>query len=84
MDFSKKFQHKLRCICNVDVIFEVIDDVECDWGTHTLIQCPACEELFSIDKKCIAFQNILELLQNNPELYSKEEKFRYALDSHHD
>jgi len=31
-NISDKFQIPLKCICNNDVIFEIIDDVECDWG----------------------------------------------------
>ncbi len=79
---SEKFQNKLRCVCNIDVLFEIIDEIECDWGIHTVIQCPNCEELFSIDKKCAAFQNIFELLKYNTELYSKKGKSNYLLNSH--
>ncbi|MBL7002060.1 MAG: hypothetical protein ISR80_04820 [Nitrosopumilus sp.] len=82
MDISQ-FQNKLSCICNDDVIFEIIDDVECDWGSHTVIQCPNCEEFFSIDKSCPAFSNIFELLKNNPKLYSEQEQTDYLLNSHH-
>ncbi|MDH3204579.1 MAG: hypothetical protein OEL81_07880 [Nitrosopumilus sp.] len=82
MDFSKKFQNKVNCICNVDVIFEIIDDIECDWGAHTVIQCPNCEELFSIDIQCPAFQSISKLIENNPELYSEKEKSNYLSNSH--
>ena len=81
MDISK-FKTKLHCICNADVHFEIIDEIDCDWGTHTVIQCPNCEELFSIDKKCPAFQNIFELLKNNPELLSEKQKSNYATNSH--
>lgn len=77
-----KFQNKLRCTCDNDVFFEIIDDVECDWGVHTIIQCPNCEELFSLDKKCPAFQNIFELLKNNPELFSEKERSDYLSKSH--
>ena len=76
------FQKKLRCICDSDVIFEIIDEIECNWGTHIVIQCPDCEELFSVDKKCPSFQNIFELLKNNPEIFSKKDKSNYLLDSH--
>ena len=82
MNISEKFQNKLRCICNNDVLFEIIDEIECDWGFHTVIQCPECQELFSVDKKCPAFKNIFELLKNNTELYSKKEKTGYLLNSH--
>lgn len=79
---SEKFQNKLYCICNEHVIFDVIDEIECDWGVHSVIQCPKCEELFSTDKECPAFQNILKLLNNNPSLYSDEEKSKYFSNSH--
>ncbi len=82
MNLTEKFQNKLQCICNNDVIFEIIDNVGCDWGIHTVIQCPVCEELFSADKKCPAFQNVMELLKNNPELYSEKEQSNYSSDSH--
>ena len=81
-NISDKFQIPLKCICNNDVIFEIIDDVECDWGSHSIIQCPNCEELFSIDKKCPAFQNINLLLNLNLELFTKQEQIDYSIDSH--
>jgi len=77
-----KFQNTLQCICNNEVSFEIIDSVECDWGNHVVIQCPICEELFSADEKCHAFQNILKLLKNNPQLYSENEQLNYLLNSH--
>ena len=82
MDLTKKFQNDLHCICNEHVVFDIIYDVGCDWGTHVLVQCPRCEEIFSTDKKCPAFKNILKLLTNNPSLYSGEEKTEYQLNSH--
>ncbi len=82
MNMSEKFQNRLRCICNNDVLFEIIDNIECDWGAHIVIQCPECQELFSVDKKCPAFNNIFELLENNTKLYSKKEKSDYLLNSH--
>jgi len=82
MNLSEKFQNKLHCICNEDVIFEIIENIECDWGTHLVIQCPKCEELFSTDCKCPAFGNILNLLQHNNSLYSKHEKSQYLTNSH--
>ena len=82
MNFSEKFQNKLNCVCNEDVIFEIIDDIECDWGTHFVIQCPKCEELFSADCECPAFRSILNLLQHNNSLYSEEEKLQYLANSH--
>ena len=82
MNFSKKFQNRLRCVCNNDIFFEIIDNIECNWGFHTVIQCPNCKDLFSVDKKCPAFKNIFELLKNNNESYSKKEKSDYLLNSH--
>ena len=81
MDMSK-FQNKLQCICNDNVFFEIIDEIECNWGIHIVIQCSNCKKLFSVDKKCPAFQNIFELLKNNPELYSEKEKSDYLQNSH--
>ena len=82
MNLTNKFQNKLQCICNNYVIFEIIDNVECDWGFHTIIQCPVCEELFSTDKKCPAFQNIMNLLKNNSDLFSKKEQLDYLSKFH--
>ncbi len=82
MSIVDKFQNKLRCICNEDVIFEIIDNIECDWGNHTVIQCPKCEELFSVDCECPAFQNILKLLELNIQLFSDAEKLDYLKNSH--
>ena len=79
---TEKFKNKLKCICNNVVVFEIIDDVECDWGIHTLIQCPKCEELFTVDKKCPAFQNIELLFKNNNGLFSKNEQLNYLKNSH--
>ena len=82
MLYNKKFQNPLKCTCNNIVIFEIIPEVECDWGIHTIIQCPNCEELFSIDVKCPAFQNILELLNENKFLYPDKEQSDYLFKSH--
>ncbi len=41
MDFQK-FQN-IKCICGEYVKFELIDDIECDWGNHVVIQCPGCQ-----------------------------------------
>jgi len=76
------FQSKVKCICNEHVMFDVVEDIECDWGSHTVIQCPNCEELFSADKKCPAFKSIEELLKINPVLYSKDEQSDYVSSSH--
>ena len=82
MDFTQKFQNELNCICNENALFEIIEEIECDWGIHSVIQCPNCEELFSIDCKCPAFGNILELVEKNNSLYSDEEKSQYLHNSH--
>ena len=79
---DKKFQNQVKCICNNFVIFEIIPEVECDWVIHTIIQCPKCEELFSIDVICPAFQNILKLLNHNTLLYTDKEQFDYLFKSH--
>ncbi|NND87353.1 MAG: hypothetical protein HKM23_08570 [Nitrosopumilus sp.] len=77
-----KFEQKLQCICSVYVTFELIEEIECDWGSHKIIQCPNCEELFSIDKKCPAFRDILELSKINPHLCSEKDKSYYVHNSH--
>ena len=82
MSFIDKFQNKLHCLCNEDVIFEIIDDIECDWGSHAVIQCPKCEELFSIDCECPAFQNALKLTSFNENLFSDEQKSDYLKNAH--
>ena len=82
MLYNKKFQNPLKCTCNNIVIFEIIPEVECDWGIHTIIQCPKCEELFSIDVKCPAFQTIEKLLKENMQLFTTNEQFSYLSKSH--
>ncbi|MFB5620186.1 MAG: hypothetical protein ACE5RC_03510 [Nitrosopumilus sp.] len=82
MNEKEKFQKELLCTCNEHVRFEIIDDIECDWGNHQVIQCPKCEELFSIDCECPAFQNILKLLKHNAFLFSDTEKSDYLKNSH--
>ena len=82
MSYEKKFKNKLKCICNNVVVFEIIPEIECDWGCHTVIQCPKCEELFSIDKKCPAFQTIEILLKENMQLFTTDEQFSYLSKPH--
>ena len=82
MSINDKFQNRLHCICNEDVNFEIIDDIECDWGNHTVIQCPKCEELFSVDCECPAFQNAMKLIHYNENLFSDEQKSNYLKNSH--
>ena len=79
---EKKFKNYLKCSCNNIVIFEIIPEVECDWGIHTIIQCPKCEELFSIDLKCPSFETIELLWKENVELYSNYEQNSYLVNSH--
>ena len=80
----KKFDNiLLQCSsCNLEVVFDLIYDIECDWGSHTVIQCPNCEELFAIDHKCPAFSSILDLTKLNPNLLTSQEKSDYLSFSH--
>lgn len=77
-----KFQKKLLCVCQNTVLFEIIPEIECDWGSHMVIQCPKCEELFSIDKKCPAFQSIELLLKQNNGLFSNKDQSSYSAGCH--
>ena len=79
---TTKFHKKLTCVCKNIVLFEIIPEIECDWGCHTVSQCPTCEELFSIDVKCPAFQTIEKLLKKNTTLYNNDEQFSYLSASH--
>jgi len=73
----------LQCSsCNEKVIFDLIHDIECDWGSHVVVQCPHYEELFSIDNPCPAFSSLVVLLELNPSLFSFEEKSDYLSKSH--
>ena len=73
----------LQCSsCKVKIIFNLIEDIECDWGSHTVIQCPNCEELFSIDNQCPAFSSLMILLEFNPDLFGDKEKSDYLSKSH--
>jgi len=73
----------LQCSsCNAEVIFDQIDDIECDWGLHKVIQCPNCEELFSIDCACPAFSSLLDLIKLNDTLFNQQEKLDYLSTSH--
>ena len=82
MNISEKFQNKLHCICDNNVFFEIINEIECDCGFHIVIECSNCKDLFSVDKKCPAFQNIFELLKNNTKLYSDKEQSNYLSNSY--
>ena len=79
---TEKFQKKITCICRNIVLFEIIPEIECDWGCHTVIQCPKCEELFSVDIKCPAFQTIEKLLKENISLYSNDDQSSYLSKPH--
>jgi hypothetical protein len=79
----EKFAKKIHCSsCGKDVVFELIQDIECDWGSHEVIQCPNCEELFSIDKQCLAFQDVFNLILYNNNLLTEKEKSEYVKDPH--
>jgi len=80
----EKFSNKMiHCSsCDADVLFELIEEIECDWGTHSVIQCPNCQELFSIDKQCRAFQDLMNLLEYDESLFSEIEKSQYLKDPH--
>ena len=67
---------------NMKVIFDLIDDIEYDWGSHTVIPCPRCEELFSIDHQCPAFSSLMVLLESNIDLFNSEEKSHYLSKLH--
>ena len=79
-----KFTRTTICCssCNKQVTFELIEDIECDWGSHDVIQCPNCQELFSIDMPCQAFSDLTLLIPNNPGLLDESEKIRYLKESH--
>ena len=81
--FLDILKNKLRCsTCDKTVFFELVQDIECDWGVHDVIQCPNCQELFSIDKQCVAFQDVFNLLTHFPDLLSDEEKLCYRNNPH--
>ena len=75
-------QALLCSTCGSKVTFVKIEDVECDYGIHTLVQCPDCEELFSIDGPCNAFQNLLKLADSNPGILNSYEIDNYQLSVH--
>jgi len=75
-------QALLCSTCITKVTFVKIEDVECDYGIHTLVQCPNCEELFSIDGPCNAFQNLLELADYNSGILTNHEIDYYRLSVH--
>lgn len=73
----------LQCSsCSAEVIFALIDDIECDWGSHKVIQCPNCEELFLIDHMCPAFSSLLDLIKLNHTIFNQQEKLDYLSTSH--
>ncbi|MSV27081.1 MAG: hypothetical protein CK527_04160 [Nitrosarchaeum sp.] len=75
--------NQLECSsCHDKVIFDFIEEIECDWGIHQVIQCPNCEELFSIDQKCPAFSNFNDLFELNLNLLTNQQKINYFNQSH--
>ena len=81
--YEKLTDKKLCCVsCNEYVLFEIIEDIECDWGNHDVIQCPSCEELFSIDMRCNAFRDLTDLVICNNDLLNETEKQKYLEISH--
>lgn len=83
MILERLLSKKLLCsTCKGEAVFLKVEDVECDYGTHTLIQCPLCQELFSIDGPCNAFQNLLYLLDVNHDILTKNEIELYRLSAH--
>ena len=84
MTYEKFVKKLIHCSsCNKEGIFELIEEIECDWGSHKVIQCPNCEELFSIDKQCQAFQDLLNLVESNNELLTDKEISEYTKSVHH-
>ncbi|MDX1596596.1 MAG: hypothetical protein R3327_06620 [Nitrosopumilaceae archaeon] len=80
---DKLLKNKLVCSsCNRSTMFLLVDDVECDYGIHTLIQCPKCQELFSIDGPCNAFESLLMLVKFNPKILSDDYIRTYATSVH--
>ena len=67
---TTKFQKKLTCICKNIATFEVILKIECDWGCHTVIQCPA-------------FETIEKLWKETVELYANDDQFSYLAKSYY-
>ena len=73
----------LQCSsCENRVIFEIILNVECDWGKHTIIQCPKCEDLYTIDGPCQAFSNLIRLVEFNKTLLTDDESREYSESIH--
>ena len=64
-----KIENKgLTCISKNLVSFEIIDQIECGWNSHVVIQSIPSESLCPVDKQCSAFQSILDLISFNSEL----------------
>lgn len=83
-DFEKNFVGKnLICSsCHSKIVFTILNDVECDWGIHTIIQCPDCGDLFSIDGPCFAFQSMINLEKSNNGLLNTDEISKYKSNNH--
>ena len=69
-------------ICKNNIVFDIIPEIECDWVIHTVVQCPKCDELFSIDSKCPAFQTIESLAKINDTLFTTKEPILYLQNSY--
>ena len=83
MDSEKLIKNLLCCSsCKKSIVFELIEEIECDWGSHPVIQCPECEELFSVDRQCPAFQDLMALHNFNKNLFTEKEIQEYSRDPH--
>ena len=83
MHYERILGKKICCSsCNNEVIFELIEDIECDMGSHDVIQCPKCQDLFSLDKQCSAFQDLLNLIPYNADLIPESEQREYLTNPH--
>jgi len=81
--FERISEKKITCSsCGSSVIFELIEGIECDWGIHDVIQCPNCQELFSLDRQCRAFEDLMNLSRHNDDLFSDAEKSEYVENPH--
>ena len=53
---TNKFQKKLTCVCKNIVHFEIIPEIECDWGCHTIIQCLNVKNYFQLMLNVLHFK----------------------------
>lgn len=68
--------------CHAKIRFIILNEVECDWGIHTILQCPECGDLFSIDGPCPAFESMMVLEKSNEGILNKEEMSFYESNIH--